>query len=113
MAKGFGFGGGLGDFTGILKQAQKMQREMARIQQELKEKVVEANSGGGMVKVAANGAQEILTIQIDPEVINPDDKEMLEDLILAAVTQAMKKAKEMADEELAKVTGGLKLPGLF
>ena len=114
MGKGFGFGGGgLGDLGGLMKQAQKMQKEMARIQEELKERVVEANAGGGMVKVAVNGAQEIVSIKIDPEVIDPDDKEMLEDLILAAVTQGLKKAKELAEEEMSKVTGGLKLPGLF
>ena len=111
-SKGFG-GGGLGDLGGLLKQAQKMQREMARIQDDLKERVVEANAGGGMVKVVVNGAQEIVSVKIDPEVIDPGDKEMLEDLVLAAVTQGLQKAKTMADEEMAKITGGMKLPGMF
>ena len=98
---------GLGN---IMKQAQKMQQEMAKIQEELAHKKVEAASGGGMVTVEANGQQEILSIKIDPEVINPDDKEMLEDLILSAVNEASRKAKDLMKSELAKVTGGLNLP---
>ncbi len=98
---------GLGN---IMKQAQKMQQEMAKIQEELAQKKVEAASGGGMVTVEANGQQEILSIKIDPEVINPDDKEMLEDLVLSAVNEASRKAKDLMKSELAKVTGGLSLP---
>ncbi len=98
---------GLGN---IMKQAQKMQQEMAKIQEELAHKKVEATSGGGMVTVEANGQQEILSIKIDPEVINPDDKEMLEDLVLSAVNEASRKAKDLMKSELAKVTGGLSLP---
>lgn len=94
----------------IMKQAQKMQQEMAKIQEELAQKKVEAASGGGMVTVEANGQQEILSIKIDPEVINPDDKEMLEDLILSAINEASRKAKDLMKSELAKVTGGLNLP---
>lgn len=94
----------------IMKQAQKMQQEMAKIQEELAQKKVEAASGGGMVTVEANGQQEILSIKIDPEVINPDDKEMLEDLVLSAVNEASRKAKDLMKSELAKVTGGLNLP---
>ncbi len=98
---------GLGN---ILKQAQKVQEEMAKIQEDLAQKKVEATSGGGMVTVEVNGQQEILSIKIDPEVIKPDDREMLEDLILAAVNEGMRKAKDIIKEEMAKVTGGLNLP---
>jgi len=104
---------GTGDMGGILRQAQKMQKEMARIQEELKERVVEGQAGGGMVKVFANGAQEVVGVKMNPQVIDPSDAEMLEDLILAATTQALKKARELAESEMAKVTGGLGLPGIM
>ena len=94
----------------ILKQAQKVQEEMAKIQEELAQKKVEATSGGGMVTVEVNGQQEILSVKIDPEVIKPDDREMLEDLVLAAVNEGMRKAKDLIKEEMAKVAGGLSLP---
>jgi DNA-binding YbaB/EbfC family protein len=103
MAKGLG---------NMMKQVQKMQAEMERIQEQLAEERVEATAGGGVVKVVANGRQEILEIKISPEVVNPDDVEMLEDLILAAVNQAREKAAELQTENLAKLTGGLKIPGL-
>ena len=95
-----------------MKQAQEFQKKMKKIQDELKDKTVEASSGGGMVTVTANGQQEILSIKIEPEVVNPDDVEMLEDLILAAVNEAKKKAEELAKNEMKKVTGGLNIPGL-
>ncbi len=94
----------------LLKQAQKVQEEMAKIQEELAQKKVEATSGGGMVTVEVNGQQEILSVKIDPEVIKPDDREMLEDLVLAAVNEGMRKAKDLIKEEMAKVAGGLSLP---
>lgn len=103
MPKGFG---------DMMKQMQKMQAKMEEIQKELENKRVEGSSGGGMVKVTANGKQEILEIKIDPEVVNKEDVEMLEDLILAAVNQAKEKSQEIQSEEMAKLTGGLKLPGL-
>ena len=103
MPKGFG---------DMMKQIQKMQAKMEEIQKELENKRVEGSSGGGMVKVIANGKQEILEIKIDPEVVNKEDVEMLEDLILAAVNQAKEKSQEIQSEEMAKLTGGLKLPGL-
>ncbi len=103
MPKGFG---------DIMKQMQKMQAKMEEIQKELENKRVEGTSGGGMVKVTANGKQEILEIKIDPEVVNKEDVEMLEDLVLAAVNQAKEKAQEVQTEEMAKLTGGLKLPGM-
>ena len=98
----------------VMKQVQQMQDRMAQVQQELETKTVVAESGGGMVKVTVNGKQELVKIQIEKEVINPDDSEMLEDLILAAVNKAIADSKTMADEEMGKVTSGMlpKIPGL-
>ena len=104
MAKGLG---------NMVKQAQKLQAKMMKVQEELAEKTVESSVGGGMVKVVANGRQELVSIKIEPEVIDPDDAEMLEDLILSAVNEAMQKAQEMASQEMGKVTGGLNIPGLM
>ncbi len=98
--------------NGIIKQAQKMKVKMEELKKELSERKVEASTGGGMVSVVANGAQEILEIKIEREVVNPDDVEMLEDLIVAAVNQALKKSGDLAAEEMTKLTGGLKIPGL-
>ncbi len=97
----------------IMKQAQKMQAKMAEIQEELADKVVESTSGGGMVKVLANGRQEILSIQIEPDVVDPEDVEMLQDLVVAAVNDALRKSQEMMAEEMKKLTGGMSIPGLF
>ncbi len=98
--------------NGIIKQAQKMQVRMDELKRELGEKKVEASTGGGMVTVMANGTQEILEVKLEPEVVDPNDVEMLEDLIVAAVNQALKKSQDLAAEEMAKLTGGLKIPGL-
>jgi len=100
---------GLGD---LMKQMQAMQARMEKMQEELADKTIEATAGGGMVKVVANGKQEILEIKIDPEVVNPDEVEMLEELIMAAVNQAKEKAAELQMEGLSGLTGGLKIPGL-
>ena len=89
-----------------------MQAKMEEVQKELENKRVEGTSGGGMVKVVANGKQEILEIKIDPEVVNKEDVEMLEDLVLAAVNQAREKSVEIQNDEMAKLTGGLKIPGM-
>jgi DNA-binding YbaB/EbfC family protein len=97
----------------IMKQAKKLQAKMAEMQEELAKKTVESSVGGGMVKVVANGRQEILSIKIDPEVVNPEDVEMLEDLILSAVNDALRRSQQMVSEEMSKLTGGLKIPGLF
>ncbi|VAX32260.1 Nucleoid-associated protein YaaK [hydrothermal vent metagenome] len=99
----------LGD---IMKQAQKLQAEMAKVQEEAKTKTVEAAAGGGMVTAVANGAGEIVSIKIDREVVNPDDVEMLEDLIVAASNEALRRAQEMVQSEMSQLTGGLKLPGM-
>jgi DNA-binding YbaB/EbfC family protein len=97
----------------IMNQAKMMQNRLAQIQEEMGSKTVEASSGGGMVTVTANGRQEILSIKIEPEVVNPEDVEMLQDLIQAAVNDALRKAQDLVSQEMAKVTGGLKIPGLF
>jgi DNA-binding YbaB/EbfC family protein len=98
----------------LMKQAQKMQEKMARLQEELAERTIEATAGGGAVHVTANGRQEILAIKIDPEVVKADEVELLEDLILAAVNEARKKSEELAQAEMKKITGGMGLPpGLF
>lgn len=103
MAKGMG---------NIMKQVQKMQTRMAEIQEELADERVEATSGGGMVKAIVNGRQELVEIVIDKEVVDPEDIEMLQDLIVAAVNQANKAATELANEKMAEVTGGLNIPGM-
>ncbi|HCS73568.1 MAG TPA: hypothetical protein DIW17_06815, partial [Clostridiales bacterium] len=116
MAKG-GFPGGMGgmgNMNNLMKQAKKMQEQMVKIQEELEEKTVEASVGGGVVSVIANGKKEIIEISIKPEAVDPDDVEMLQDLILAAVNEAMRKAEEMAQGEMGKLTGGMGMPtGLF
>ncbi len=96
----------------MMKQAQKMQSRIFQIQEKMAEKTVEASVGGGMVTVVANGKQQVISVKIDPEVVNRDDVEMLEDLITAAVNDALKRAQEMVSEEIGKVTGGLNIPGL-
>lgn len=110
MAKGMG---GLGNMAGLFKQAQEMQAKLARIQEELAQKTVEASSGGGMVQVSVTGQLVISSVKIDPAVINPQEKDMLEDLVLAAVNEGLRRAREMAAEEMGKVTGGMKIPGLM
>jgi hypothetical protein len=95
-----------------MKEAQKLQQQMAVLQEQVAQKKVEATAGGGMVKVEANGKQEITAIKIDPEVINRDDAQMLEDLVLAACNEALRKSRELVQQELGKLTGGLKIPGL-
>ncbi len=97
----------------LMKQAQTMQKDMERIQAELATKRVEFSSGGGMVTATATGDGGVVALKIDPKVINPADKEMLEDLVLAAVDGAIKKSREMASGEMAKVTAGMGMPGMF
>ena len=99
-------------FGNIMKEAQKLQQQMERIQSEVAQKKVEATAGGGMVTVEANGKQEIVSIKIDPEVVSRDDVQMLEDLVLAACNEALRKSREMMQQELGKLTGGLRIPGL-
>ena len=99
-------------FGNMMKEAQKLQAQMEKMQEEIARKTVDATAGGGMVTVQANGKQELLSIKIDPEVINKDDAQMLEDLVLAACNEALRKSRELVQQELGKLTGGLKIPGL-
>ncbi len=96
----------------MMKQAQKLQAKMQKLQEELGEKTVETTSGGGMVKVVANGKQQIQSLQIEKEVVDPDDVEMLQDLVLAAINDALNKSQEMVSSEMGKLTGGMNIPGL-
>ena len=100
------------NMNSMMKQAQKLQKKMLKTQAEMALKTVEASSGGGMVKVIANGAQKIESILLEKEVIDPEDVEMLQDLILAAVNDALKKSQDMVASEMNKLTGGLNIPGL-
>jgi DNA-binding YbaB/EbfC family protein len=100
----------MGDF---MRQAQKLQEQIQKIQEEVAEKTVEASSGGGMVTVVTDGKQDMVSIKIDPEVVNKDDIEMLEDLIVAAVNEARKRSQELMAGEMGKLTGGMSVPGLF
>ncbi len=113
MSKGFPGGNMPGGLGGLVKQAQQMQSRMAKIQEEVGEKTVEASVGGGAVTVVANGKNEILSIKIAPNVVNPDDVEMLQDLVLEAMNQAIKKSSDMMAEAMKSVAGGLSIPGLF
>lgn len=97
----------------MMKQVQKIQADMVRLQEELGERTVEATVGGGVVTAVANGRQELLSIQIKPEAIDPDDVEMLQDLVLTAVNEALRQAREMVAEEMSKLTGGINIPGIF
>ena len=99
-------------FGNIMKEAQKLQQQMEALQAEAAKKKVQATAGGGMVTVEANGKQEILSIKIDREVINPEDAQMLEDLVLAACNEALTQSREMVQAEMGKLTAGLKIPGL-
>jgi len=96
----------------IMKQAKKMQERIGQLQQELEMRTIEAQAGGGMVKVVVNGKFEIVSLKIEKDVVNPEDVEMLQDLIAAAVNEGIRKAQEMASEEMAKITGGLNIPGM-
>lgn len=101
-----------GGMQGMLKQVQKMQEEMQRVQTELANKTVSAEAGGGIIKAVANGHKELLSIEIDAQVIKPDEKEILEDLVVAAVNKALNAASKLAEDEMSKVTKGMIPPGL-
>ena len=108
-----GTGGGPSNMQSMLKQAQKMQEDMAQKQAELEEREYETSAGGGVVNVKINGKKEILSVKIDPEVVDPDDVETLEDLIVAAVNEGIKKVEAVSSEEMQKITGSIGLPGMF
>ncbi len=97
----------------MMKQAQKLQAKMAELQAELGNRTVSAAAGGGMVEAVVNGRQELLSLRIDKEVVSPDDVEMLQDLIMAAVNEALNRSREMMAQEMSKLTGGMQIPGLF
>ena len=97
----------------MMKQAQKLQSKMLKLQAELEERQVEGSAGGGMVKVVANGKQQVVSIQIEKEVVDPEDVAMLQDLVLAAVNDALSRSTEMVSSEMSKLTGGMKIPGLM
>ncbi len=103
---------GIPNMGNLFKKAQQLQENLAKLQEEMGEKTVETSSGGGMVTVVANGKQEIVSIKIEPDVVDPNDIEMLEDLVLAAVNDALNKAKQMVNEEMVKLTGGIQIPGM-
>ena len=111
---GGGGGGGGGNMNNLMKQAQKMQKDMEKAEQELEGKTVEVSVGGGAITIVATGKKEIKEIIIKPEVVDPDDVEMLQDLIMSAVNEALRKADELKSSEMGKITGGLGgMPGLF
>lgn len=114
MARGGfpGMGGGM-NINNLMKQAQKMQQQMQKVQGELEEKEFVASAGGGAVTVKANGKKEILSINIEPDVVDPDDVEMLQDLVLSACNQALKMAQDETSASMKKVTGGMGMPGMF
>ena len=107
-----GYGGGPSNMNDMLKQAQKMQEKMAEKQAELNERAFEASVGGGAVSVSVSGAKEVLSVAIKPEVVDPDDVEMLQDLIIAAVNEALRTAEEAVNKEMEAITGGVQLPGM-
>jgi len=104
--------GGLGNMQGMLQKVQKMQAEMQKAQADLQSRTFEAAAGGGAVKVRANGKKELLEVTIDPQVVDPEDVEMLQDLVLAAVNEVMHTIDQVSEEEMNKITGGMKLPGM-
>lgn len=110
MARG-GFPGG-GNMNNMLKQVQKMQKEMEKAQQEIEETEFSSTAGGGVVEATVDGKKYLKSLSIDPDVIDPDDKEMLEDLVLAAVNDALKKADDFSQERMGKLTGGMNIPGM-
>ena len=103
---------GMPNMGKLMKQAQQLQNKMAKMQEELGEKTVEASAGGGMVTAVVSGKQQLIDLKIEPAAVDPEDVEMLQDLVTAAVNEALKQSQQMAQEEMAKVTGGLNIPGL-
>lgn len=100
------------NFGKLMKQAQKMQEKMMRVQEELAGKTVEATAGGGMVTAVVNGKHELMSLKIEKEVVDPEDIEMLQDLVVAAVNEGIRRSQEMAAEEMSKITGGINIPGM-
>ena len=112
MARG-GFPGMGGNMQQLARQAQKLQQQMLKVQEEVEARELSASAGGGMVTVTVNGKKEILNLEIKPEAVDPDDVEMLQDMILAATNEALREAGETVEREMGKLTGGMGIPGLF
>lgn len=106
------FPGGMGNMQAMMKKVQKMQAEMAKIQEELKKRTIETSVGGGAVTVVVTGKKELQSIKINPDAVDTEDMEMLEDMIISAVNDGLKQIDEMTEKEMAKITGGMKLPGM-
>jgi DNA-binding YbaB/EbfC family protein len=107
------FGGNMGNMANMMKKVQKLQADMAKLQEELKTRTLESTAGGGAIKIVVNGEKQIQSIKIDPAAADPQDIEMLEDMIMAAVNEALKKVDDMMAQEMGKLTGGMKIPGMF
>ena len=105
--------GNMGNMGNMMKKVQKLQADMAKLQEELKARTLEATAGGGVVKVVVTGEKQVVSIKVDPSAVDPEDTEMLEDLIVAAVNEALKKVDDMMAQEMGKLTGGMKIPGMF
>ena len=113
MAKGFGGMPGGMNMNNLMKQAQKMQKQMAEMQEELAQKTLEVSAGGGAVKVTVSGEKQILDLTISPDVVDPDDVEMLQDLVMSAVNEALRQMEEAVSGQMSKITGGLNMLGMF
>jgi nucleoid-associated protein EbfC len=108
-----GFGGGAGNMNNMIKQAQKMQEDMGKVQEELEAQVYDVTSGGGAIKVTITGKREVTAIELKPEIVDPEDIEMLQDLLVAGVNEAIRKVEDISEKEMAKITAGVNMPGIF
>lgn len=104
--------GGMGNMAGMMKKIQKMQSDMAKLQEDLKQRTLDVSVGGGAVAVTVTGKKELAAVKIDPSAVNPEDVEMLQDLIVSAVNEGMRQIDELTEKEMAKITGGMKIPGM-
>lgn len=105
--------GNQGNMANMMKKVQKLQADMAKLQEELKTRTLESTAGGGAIKVVVNGEKQVVSVKIDPAAVDPEDIEMLEDMIMAAMNEALKKVDDMMTQEMGKLTGGMKIPGMF
>ncbi|HMM23093.1 MAG TPA: YbaB/EbfC family nucleoid-associated protein [Selenomonadales bacterium] len=105
--------GNMGNMNNMMKKVQKLQADMTKLQEELKARTLEATAGGGAVKVVVNGEKQVVSLKIDPAAVDPEDMEMLEDMIVAAINEGIKKVDDLMAQEMGKLTGGMKLPGMF
>lgn len=105
--------GNMGNMNNMMKKVQKLQADMTKLQEELKTRTLESTAGGGAVKVVVNGEKQVVSLKIDPAAVDPEDMEMLEDMIVAAINEGIKKVDDLMAQEMGKLTGGMKLPGMF